>query len=108
MCQKSQYLTLTETENCQINYCKLCKTFSIAYKTCCASFTAAELSQFVNVLENLTEKDFIYDFMGNKTTIVKNSMAFIGFCLTQDDVAYLIQSIRESETLFDAFQIIYN
>ncbi|MEM8939008.1 MAG: DUF6686 family protein [Bacteroidota bacterium] len=107
MCEISQYINLFEGNNCQITFCKGCKTFSLTYNSCCASFTAAELNQFKCVLEELREQDYHYDFMGKQMAIVKNPMAWIGFCLSKEDVEGLLCYIRESLTLYDAFHIIY-
>lgn len=106
MCHNNQYLTLSESDRCQITYCKSCRTFSVVYKSCCASFTGPELEQFTDIIKSLTEEDFIYDFMGYQMAIVKNPYAYIGFCLTPDDVDYLIHAIQEAYVLFDAIQII--
>ncbi|MFT7033030.1 MAG: hypothetical protein ACJA2S_001531 [Cyclobacteriaceae bacterium] len=65
------------------------------------------MDMFRQVLEHLGDDDFRYDLLGQKMAIVRNPGVFIGFCLSREDVGYLISSINESETLFDAFHIIY-
>jgi len=107
MCEVTQYIKLVEANDCQITFCKACKTFSLAYKACCASFTPEEFDQFQNLLANLNDWDFHYDFIGQKMTIVKNPLSCVGFCLTRSDAAILKRAIRESLILYDAFHIIY-
>lgn len=107
MCQKGQFINLHESARCQITFCKGCKNFSLAFNSCCASFTLKEMNQFTHVLENLREEDFHYEFMEQEMAIVKNPMAWIGFCLTREDVVELLAAVRESMVLYDAFHIIY-
>ena len=108
MCDINQYLMLVESENCQISYCRCCKTFSLAYQSCCASFTGPELAQFFDVLAGLKDSDFHYELMGKEMAIVKNPMIHLGFCFTQKDVEILKEAITETRTLFEAFKIVYN
>ena len=108
MCEVSEYLNLVESESCQITFCKRCKSFTLAYKSCCASFTAREMGQFKEVLQNLQECDFHYQLMGEEMALIKNPSVSIGFCLSRRDVRTLQMDISESLTLFDAFHIIYN
>lgn len=107
MCQVNQYITLSETKHCQVTYCKTCKTFSLTFKSCCASFTQPEFNGFRQILEGLTERDYHYDLIGEEKAIVKNPYVCIGFCLTQEETKMIIEAIRESQTLFEAFHIIY-
>ena len=108
MCQFGQSIDLFEGEKCQITFCKGCKTFSLVYSNCCASFTLVEMQQFKHVLKHLKEEDFHYDFTGQQMTIVKNPLAWIGFCLTRQDVHHLLGAVQESLVLYDAFHIIYH
>ncbi|MEO1255395.1 MAG: DUF6686 family protein [Bacteroidota bacterium] len=107
MCEICQYLDLVETDECQINYCKACKTFSVVYRSCCASFTPSELEQFHVVLSTLRETDFHYNFCGEHMAIIKNPVACVGFCLSKKDASELADSVAESLTLFDAYHVIY-
>lgn len=107
MCSTDPNITLSQSEDCQITYCKGCRTFSLTYKTCCASFTIVELDQFRQILGYLKKGDFQYDLMGEKRAIVKNQYASIGFCLTIEEVSILKLRINEAFTLFEAFHILY-
>ena len=107
MCSIDRYFTLSQTKDCQITYCKGCKSFSLTYKSCCASFTITELDQFRQILGYLKDGDFHYDLMGENRAIVKNPHANIGFCLTIEEVSDLTLSINEALTLFEAFYILY-
>ena len=108
MCSINRYITLNENQDCQITYCKNCKSFSLTYKSCCASFTIAAFDQFRQLLGALKEGDFHYDLMGQNRAIVKNPNSNIGFCLTAEEVGALTLSINEALTLFEAFYILYN
>jgi hypothetical protein len=108
MCQRSEFITLTETEEAQITWCKSCKTFSLSYKCCCASFTEKELVQFCDLLEGLEDADFHYEFSGLPHTIIKNPCSLVGFCLSKNDTKELVKLSSEALTLFAAFRIIYN
>lgn len=107
MCESDSYITLTETENCQITYCKECRAFSIAYSNCCASFTPGELNGYKQVLESLHDRDYHYNLLGRNMAIVKNPHVCVGFCLDKNNVKELLGAIREAETLFEVFKIIY-
>lgn len=107
MCETSQSLDLVETTECQITYCKACKTFSVTYNSCCASFTPRELEQFHIVLSSLRARDFHYHVQGEQMVIIKNPVASVGFCLSQADASELSSSVAESLTLFDAYHVIY-
>ena len=108
MCESSEFITLSETENCQITYCKCCKAFSVAYKSCCTSLLPEELQRFKYELEILDVQDFHYELLGTKMAILRNPHTYMGFCLTREDVNHLLSCISEAETMYDAFQIIYN
>ncbi len=107
MCTTEGYITLSETQDCQITYCKRCKSFSLTYKCCCASFSAAALDHFRQILGYLKKEDFHYDLIGEPKAIVKNPNANIGFCLSIEEVTSLTLSINEALTLFEAFHILY-
>lgn len=107
MCSKEQYITLNETEEFQITYCRACHSFSVIYKSCCASFTLSEIGQFSQVLDSLTERDFCYAMMTDTFTIIKSPYSSTGFCLSRDDARSLYRAIKESLVLFEAFHIIY-
>ena len=108
MCQNSSFVTLTESEDSQITWCKGCKTFSLSYKCCCASFTEKELIQFNELLKGLESLDYSYQFMGKPHTIIKNPCAYIGFCLSEKDTKKLESVTSEALTMFEAFRIIYH
>jgi len=107
MCETNQYITLSESQQCQITYCKCCKAFSVTFNSCCASFSWVELIEFRTILESLIPEDFQYQLMGKSMAIVKNPFICIGFCLTEADVEELVGALKESEVLFDAFHVIY-
>ena len=107
MCCVDQFIDLTSSNECQITYCKVCKTFSLSYKSCCASFTEVELKQFRQILEGLRAGDFSYELAGSKKAIIKNLYACIGFCLAEEEVSLMVLQIKEALTLFEAFHIIY-
>ncbi len=107
MCQTSQFLTLSESVDSQITWCKGCKTFSLAYKCCCASFTEKELIQFNELLRGLQEADYNYQFNNTPHTIIKNPSAHIGFNLTQSDTKALVNLSNEALAIFQAFKVIY-
>ena len=107
MCQTSQFITLTETKNSQITWCKGCNTFSISYKCCCASFTEKELKHFNQLLRGLRPVDHNYEFMGRPHAIIKNARTQVGFCLTQKDSTKLGELTSEALEIFQAFKVIY-
>lgn len=108
MCKMCHYLDLVETDDCQITYCKICKTFSVSYGSCCASFTPRELEQFHIVLSTLRAHDFHYHFRGQQMAIIKNPIASVGFCLSEREASEFAESVAESLTLFDAYHVIYH
>lgn len=99
---------MVETDQCQITYCKGCRTFTLVYKSSCANFTFDELEGFKHVLEDLGAEDYFFTFCDRQMAIVKSPRESVGFCLAPEDVVYLLDSLKESLTLFDAFQIIYS
>lgn len=107
MCAIDEYIVLSESECFQITYCKKCKSFSLAYKSCCSSFSAPELDQFGQIVASLREVDFHYRMMGKMMAIIKNPFVSIGFCLTVEEAQELDLAIRESLALYEAFHIIY-
>ena len=107
MCAIDDFVVLAQSENAQITYCKQCKSFSFTFKSSCASFTTSELDQFMKMLETLSPVDYNYHMMGKAMAIIRNSMSSLGLCLTPDDTQELIGVIRESQTLFEAFEVIY-
>ena len=107
MCDVCQYLDLVKKKECQINYCKTCRKFSLAYKSCCASFTTAELEQFHITLSTLRTHHFNYNFMGEGMAIISPSATCVGFCLSRTCANELAESVAESLTIFDVYQVIY-
>lgn len=107
MCMIDEYIVLSESDNLQITYCKKCKSFSLAYKSCCSSFSASELDQFGQIIASLGRIDFRYQIMGKTMAIIKNPYVSIGFCLTIEEAEELDVAIRESLVLYEAFHIIY-
>lgn len=107
MCHIDQHIGLSETENGQISYCKGCRSFSLVYKSCCASFTKKEMSDFVQLLDGLRSEDFQYYVLGVPKAVVKNQFAYIGFCLDVDEVKDLRDSINQALSLFEGFNVIY-
>jgi len=107
MCQDNSYITLIESPDAQITWCKACKTFSLAYQCGCSSFTEPELSQFLDVLKNLEQYDYVYQLMGEPHAIIKNPCSNAGFCLTETNVKRLVAYVSEALTVFQAFKVIY-
>lgn len=107
MCQIDEYIVLKETEKLQITYCKKCKSFSLAFKSCCSSFSVSELDQFGEIVGSLQPVDFQYNMMGKMMAIIKNPFVSIGFCLTVEEAHDMNEAIKESLTLFEAFEVIY-
>ena len=99
MCQIDEYIVLKETEELQITYCKKCKSFSLAFKSCCSSFSAAELDQFGEIVGSLQPIDFQYHMMGKMMAVIKNPFVSIGFCLTVEEAEEMNEAIKESLTL---------
>ena len=108
MCTYSQNITLAKTSNAQVNWCKGCRSYSVIYKCCCLSFTHSELVEFSQLLCDLREEDFSYDFVGDQYTLIKNHFAYMGVCLTRADVRSLNCLIQEAVTMYDVFKIIYD
>ena len=107
MCAIDEYIVLSESDNLQITYCKKCKAFSLAYKSCYSSFSVAELDQFGQIISGLQDIDFHDQLMDKTVAIVKNPFVAIGFCLTIEEAKELDMAIKESLALFEAFQVIY-
>lgn len=107
MCAIDEYIVLSESEDLQITYCKKCKSFSLAYKSCCSSFSSSELDQFGQIVASLRELDFHYHMMEKMVAIIKNPFVNIGFCLTVEEAQELDLAIRESLALYEAFHVIY-
>ncbi len=108
MCDFSNYITLTETAASQITWCKGCRTFSLSYKCCCASFTEIEMRQFCSVLRELRGENYSYMFNDKPHTIIKGPCGYIGFCLSEEDTIELIRLTSEALSIFQAFKIIYS
>ncbi|MEM8894157.1 MAG: DUF6686 family protein [Bacteroidota bacterium] len=98
---------LTERENAQMSWCKVCKTYSLVYYTCAISFTQKEIEQFADLLDNLRAHDFSYDFYGKRQAIIKNHQTYIGICLTEERVHELKEIIQEALAVDEIFKIIY-
>lgn len=107
MCEIKNHILLSESSNSQITWCKCCRSFSVIYNSCGASFMEQELIQFNQVLKNLRIEDFSYEIKGNLHAIIKNPCSYVGFCLTKNEVGDLISLIDESLTVYEAFQVIY-
>jgi len=108
MCHTDQFITLSESDCATISWCKGCKTFSLIYNTCCASFTEPELTQFRDLLDNLQPENYHLHALGKDRTIIRCPNAWVGFCLAKDDVSAMIELISEACTVFDAFRVIYS
>lgn len=107
MCHSNEHITLSESKNCQISWCKGCKSYSVLYKSCCLSFIQDEIAQFRDMLANLQESDFNYEFLGHQHAIVKNKYTYMGICLAKNDVDNLLGTVNRAISLNEAFQIIY-
>ena len=107
MCHTNQSMTLTESDDLQITWCRGCNNFSLCYKCCCASFTEKELRQFINILQDIDITRYDFDFNGKPHVIIHRPCSYIGFCLNQVDIEVLIQEISESLNLYEAYKVIY-
>jgi len=108
MCNISSYAILSETDNSQISFCKSCKNFSLIFKSNCISFSTLELEQFRAILGDLEPVNYSYSAFGKKVTILQNKKYPSGFCLSEEDVEELKESINQSLLVHEAFSIIYN
>ncbi|MEM9831253.1 MAG: DUF6686 family protein [Bacteroidota bacterium] len=106
MCNTQSSLTLNETKDAQISWCSSCQCYSLVYRSGCASFNRTELTQFQAVLDGLTPDKFCYDFLGHPHVTIHSSRAYVGFCLSQQDVSALKTLIREALTIHEAYKII--
>ncbi|MGD1893462.1 MAG: DUF6686 family protein [Cyclobacteriaceae bacterium] len=106
MCNTQSSLTLNETDEAQMSWCSDCQCYSLVYRSSCASFNRAELAQFQRVLDQLTIDKFCYDFLGQPYVILHSSRAYVGFCLSQQDVSALKRLIREAFTIHEVYQLI--
>ncbi|MEM7550988.1 MAG: DUF6686 family protein [Bacteroidota bacterium] len=106
MCDISNHLILSETDNCQITWCSGCRTYSLIFNNCCASFTEPEFKQYKCILDNLKTADFHYDLLGKGHALLKNPKVNVGFCLTQDDATKLTDLIGQALVMSEAYQIV--
>ena len=107
MCTYSQHIILAQTDFAQISWCKGCKSYSLIYNNCALSFTPGELQQFQEMLGQLREHDYNYQFMGQSRVLIHNQCAHMGICFTSVEVSEIRDLIAEALTLFEAFSIIY-
>lgn len=107
MCDFEPYVTLHQSKDTEIIFCKCCKSFSMIHRSTCASFNAAELRHFKEILESLRAPAFHYKVQDEAKAVVMKPKVNVGFCLSEPEVVGLIDGINESLTLFEAFEIIY-
>lgn len=108
MCYNNEHLSLIESTNAQISWCKGCKSFSVIYKSSCLTFIKEELKQFHEVLRKLRASDFHYNFFGEPQIIIKNEQARMGMCLNENEFSELKDMVGEALTMKEVFEIIYN
>ncbi|MGK7390181.1 MAG: DUF6686 family protein [Candidatus Cyclobacteriaceae bacterium M2_1C_046] len=108
MCNYHQQIIFTETEKGQVSWCSGCRSYSVVFNSCVMAFTQKELEQFIDLITNLTDNDFQYNFKNEKHVLIKNQFAFIGICLTYEDLNLLADMVNESLTLTEVFKIIYH
>lgn len=107
MCLIEQQITLCESEEGRVSWCKCCKMYSLAYRSSCVVFDKKEYGQFLLLLQSLQLQDFRYHLSGEDQVLIKNPAAKIGFCLTRPEVSELIQMMEAAFSISEAFQIIY-
>ncbi len=107
MCTLDKTISLSESKNAQITWCKCCRYFSLAYNSCCSTFTEEQLEEFKSVLYNLEDYDFKFYFIGDWHVILRTSPHSTGFCLKMDDVDQLTTMITKAQNMYEAFSIIY-
>lgn len=108
MCSINESITLSESLNSQLSWCKCCRTFSLIHNSCCASFMQLELQQFKQTLDNLGTQDYRFLIMNQWYVVVKNPDTCVGFCLTKNETDSLLAMIDEALVLYEAFHIIYD
>lgn len=106
MCERSNHLIMSESENCQITYCTCCEHFSFVYNNCCASFDLKKLVGLRKAIESLEDIDFLYDFLNRPTAIIRGKNETMGICLRQEDIDPVLRALYEAETLHEAHKII--
>lgn len=108
MCNINQSITLCESRNSQLSWCKRCKAYSLIHNSCCASFQKDELLYFRSILEGLSEEDYHLERNGNEYVIIRNKNTAVGMCLTPEETQEIIHMINKAETLAEAFEIVYS
>ena len=108
MCSKESHIELSASEFGQVSWCKCCSTYSIIFKSTCASFDCRQMEEFKSVLENLKDSDFHFNVAGQELVLLKNQFANVGFCFNREDAGNVIQLIYEALTMHEAFKIIYD
>ena len=71
-------------------------------------FNNKGLELFLELLGNLSAKDFSYHFHGKKYTLLKYENTTVGLCLTPEEVPLLIKHIKQALMLNEAFRVIYD
>lgn len=107
MCTYDHFITLIEEKDMRISWCKSCKSFSIFFKSGCASFSKDEFDGFHQLLKSMTEDHYCHEFAGEERAIIKSPLSSFGFSLTLQDTKSLIKNTEEALTLYDAFKVIY-
>ncbi len=108
MCKVNEHLTLSQSDESQITWCKRCKKYTLVFYCCCLAFDKSSLAQFRNLLSNLEEKDYNYTFLGKPHAIIKNHYAEMGISLTPEHVETLLDHIDQALSLNELFKIIYD
>ena len=108
MCQDLNHVVLTETEKAQVSWCKGCKNYSVLYNGCCLSFTEKEIAQFKDILHQLSDEDYHYNFLHDHYALIKHNGCNMGIAINREDTQQLIMIIHEATSIKEVFGIIYN
>ena len=103
MCQTPNYISLSETENAQINWCKGCQHYSVIFNNCCFSFADQELATFQQVLRQLKTVDYHYAFKNDHYAIIKRNRSNMGITLNKDQTRDFIALIEEALAMKEIF-----
>lgn len=106
MCKDSQFITLLENDYSEVILCKKCKSYSLSYKTSCATFQYHELSKFSRMLTNLRKEDFCHYISGIAHVKIKNPTSHVGFCLSKSEVYDLIDITNQALLLQTSYEIL--
>ena len=107
MCRVDQHIILSRTENGMISWCKCCKKYTLAYRSCCIVFENRDFEQFRSLLQHLKETDYPYQLNESQQALLKTPSSNIGFCLTRTEANEVRSMVNEAFALNELFQVIY-